>query len=467
MRKSVHFYKIDKIVFISIIAVLVIFVFSISMLYADEWGPYLGPVFPTEIEEEIDEDYTPDLVTRSKGRQLPLPAKKRNVRTVSQQTDFDDVLNSGTTIIPQQLLNEEPVADTTPIVPKTRNKKIPQPDEYPIFASAANNNDETLNEGEWIVDESNIQNWSTALPNTYNGTYNGIYNEYPNEYSSALENSYAGPMLLKPFGTGLLDNLTIFAGTTGFKGELNTGSNGNFGFTEGINWAGPVTPLQTISGQAGFRAVQSNINGTGNTNRNGRNQYFVTAGLFKRNLSFPIQGGAVLDWFQDDFYGKVSVQQIRYEISARTFSNTEYGLLGGFGVSKKGNDYLSNWKTSTGETYSYAVQSQNYYLLFLRKHFTSGGLAEFRCGLTEYGDTVLSGLGEFPLSDRFSLNGSFSTMIPKEGHGHGGWQRENWEIAAGITFYFRGGACSKPNNAHRSMFEIGGNGSFFNRLVRK
>ncbi|MDR2439198.1 MAG: hypothetical protein LBE12_07505 [Planctomycetaceae bacterium] len=465
MRKSISFYK-DKVIFISVIVVLVIFSFSISTLCAEEWGPYLGPVFPADVDEEIDGDYVPDSVIRSKGRQLPLPPPKRAVRTVSQQADFDTVLNSGATIIPPQLLNEEPVSETIPTVPKTRTKKIlPQPDNSLDLASIANtadNNYETLNEGEWIIDESDIQNWS-ALPNTYGGMYN--------EYSPVWENSYSGSMVLKPFGTGLLDNLTIFAGTTGFKGELNAGSNGNFGFTEGINWAGPVTPLRTVSGQLGFRAVQSNINGSinrdGNTSRNGRNQYFVTAGLFKRNLSFPLQGGAVLDWFQDDFYGTVRVQQIRYEISARTFSNTEYGLLGGMGVSKKGNSYLDNWTTSAGESSPLGVQAQKYYLLFLRKHFVSGGLAEFRCGLTEYGDTILAGLGEFPLSDRFSLNGSFSAMIPEEGHGIGGWQRENWEVSIGITFYFRGGACSKPNNAHRSMFEVGGNGSFFNRFIRK
>jgi hypothetical protein len=58
-------------------------------------------------------------------------------------------------------------------------------------------------------------------------------------------------------------------------------------------------------------------------------------------------------------------------------------------------------------------------------------------------------------------------MIPENGHGRGGWQRENWEISVGIIFYFRGGACSKPANAHRPMFDVGGNGSFFNRIVRK
>ncbi|MDR2754822.1 MAG: hypothetical protein LBC20_03865 [Planctomycetaceae bacterium] len=466
MRKSIRFYRIDKIIFISVIVVLVIVSFSISTLHAEEWGPYLGPVFPTDVDEEMD-DYTPDSVTRSKGRQLPTPTKKRAIRTVSQHDDFDKILNSGATIIPQQLLNEEPVSEAMPIVPKSRTKKIPHPDDSLNsldIADSTNNNYEPLNENEWIVDESNIQNWS-AIPNTYGGVYN--------DYSPVLENSYnyTEPMLLKPFGTGLLDNLTIFAGTTGFKGELNTGSNGNFGFTEGVNWATPVTPLHTISGQVGFRAVQSSINGSinelGNTNRHGRNQYFVTAGLFKRSLSFPLQGGAVLDWFQDDFYGKVRVQQIRYEISARTFSNTEYGLLGGLGVSKKGNNYLNNWKTPAGTLSPLTVQAQNYYLLFLRKHLASGGLAEFRCGLTEHGDTILAGLGEFPLSDRFSLNGSFSAMIPEQGHGYGGQQRENWEIAVGITFYFRGGACSKPNNAYRSMFEVGGNGTFFNRLIRK
>ncbi|MDR0609795.1 MAG: hypothetical protein LBG58_06775 [Planctomycetaceae bacterium] len=467
MRKSVGFYKRFKIELALAMMILAMLGVSISAssLYAEEWGPYLGPVFPTDVDEEemIDEDYAPDSMVRSSGksksRQLPLPAKKRSIRTVSQHADFDDMLNSGTTIIPQQLLNEEPVSETHPVVPKTRTKKSPLPDESPAFAPFVTNNNETLNEGEWIVNDSDIQNW-TALPNTYGGVYNS--------YAPALESGYAGMMMVKPFGTGLLDNVTFFGGTTGFKSEPNADSSGNFGFTEGINWSGPVTPLQTISGQAGFRAVQSNINGNSNTNRNGRNQYFVTAGLFKRDLSFPIQGGVVLDWYRDDFYGKVQSQQIRYEISARTFSNTEYGLLGGFGVSEKGNSYLDVWQNAAaGTSYSFALRSQQYYLLFIRKHFSSGGLGEFRCGLTDNGDTILAGLGEFPLSDRFSLNGSFSAMIPESGHGHGGWQRENWEISVGIIFYFRGGACSKPANAHRPMFDVGGNGSFFNRIVRK
>jgi hypothetical protein len=464
MRKSICFYKIGKIVLILVIVVLVTVKMTISNLRAEEWGPYLGPVFPTNVDEEmiIEDEYVSE-VTRSKGRQLPSPTKKRAVRTVSQQSDFNDILNSGATIIPQQLLNEEPVSETMPIVPKIRTKKTPQPDTSPIFAPFVANNsvtdtNETINEGEWIVDESEIQNWS-ALSNTYGEMYNN--------YAPALESGYTGTMMLKPFGTGLLDNVTFFAGTTGFKSELDINSNGNFGFTEGINWSSPVTPLQTISGQVGFRAVQSNINGNGMTNRNGRNQYFVTAGLFKRDLSFPVQGGAVLDWYQDDFYGKIHAQQIRYEISARTFSNTEYGFLGGFGVSKKGNNYLDQWKNLTGETYSVTVQAQKYYLLFLRKHLVSGGLVEFRCGLTDNGDTILSGLGEFPLNDRFSLNGGFSAMIPEEGHGNGGWQRESWELSVGITFYFRGGVSSKPTNAYRPMFDVGGNGSFFNRLVRK
>jgi hypothetical protein len=466
MRKSVGFCKMVKIVLVLVTVILAMLGLSISAsrLNADEWGPYLGPVFPTDVDEEIideEEEYAPDSIVRSKGRQLPLPAKKRAVRTVSQQSNFDEILNSGATIIPQQLLNEESVSETPlPVVPKTRTKKTPQPNTSPTLApSVVTNDNETFNNGEWIVDESEIQNWA-ALSNTYGGVYNN--------YAPALESGYTGAMMLKPFGTGLLDNVTFFAGTTGFKGEPDINSNGNFGFTEGINWSGPVTPLRTISGQAGFRAVQSNINGSGTTNRNSRNQYFVTAGLFKRDLSFPVQGGAVLDWYQDDFYDKVRVQQIRYEISARTFSNTEYGFLGGFGVSEKGNSYLNAWKNATaGTSYSFAVQAQKYYLLFLRKHFVSGGFAEFRCGLTDDGDTILAGLGEFPLSDRFSLNGSFSAMIPENGHGYGGWQRENWEISVGIVFYFRGGGCSKPTNAHRPMFDVGGNGSFFNRIVRK
>jgi hypothetical protein len=483
MKKLISFYPMGKIVVpfwrIVFLTLFTAF-FAVAATLRAENREYIGPVFPTESDfEEFEDGYRPNSLSPNRGKQLPLPTRKPYLSSALRQAGFDGVPSANETIIPQRLLVDDSDSESLPIpiIPKLSSKKKPQADSAnSMTLSPPLNTDIPLDEGEFIVDETNTANnnllaWSadsasneinnaTNIYNENNGEIygNGIYNEM----SPFSAGNYFGPAMIKPFGTGLLDNLTIFGGTTGFKGELDNGSNGNFGFSEGINWSGPATPQGTVSGQVGLRAVQSNINGNSHYGKDSRNQYFITAGLFKRELMFPIQGGAVIDLFQDDFYGKIRGQQIRYELSVRTFSNTEDGFIGGFGASKKGNAYLDLWK-GPGST----LQPQHHYLLFLRKHFASGGVAEFRAGMTAFGDTILVGLGEFPLSDRFSVHGGFTGSIPKEGHGYGGASRETWEISAGVTFYFRGGACSKPVNPCRPMFDVAGNNSFFNRIVKK
>jgi hypothetical protein len=279
---------------------------------------------------------------------------------------------------------------------------------------------------------------------------------------------------MKPFGSGILDNLTIFGAATGFKaGQLDRTFGDNFGFTEGLNWSAPVSVQYcTLSTQLGFRAVHSNINGNfanqiGIAEKNHRTQYFITAGLFKRTLTSPFQAGIAFDHFEDNMYGKITLTQLRVELSIRTFSNLEYGFIGGFGLESDSNsriNYRENLLNNTlANNYRYKIKSQKYYTLFARKYFGVGNLAEFRIGASEYGNVFMSASGEFPISDRVAVNGSMSTMIPG---GSGGWNRENWDLSVGIVIYFRGGAMTKTCNENRPMFDVAQNGSFLTRIIR-
>ncbi|MDR2642525.1 MAG: hypothetical protein LBC74_07005 [Planctomycetaceae bacterium] len=287
---------------------------------------------------------------------------------------------------------------------------------------------------------------------------------------------YCSPMMMKPFGAGILDNLTIFGGTTGFKaGQLDGNFGDNFGFTEGLNWSAPVSiQYCTLSTQLGFRAIHSNLKGSfaheiGIAEKNRRTQYFITAGIFKRSLTSPIQAGAVFDYFEDDFYNKINLTQIRFELSVRTFSNLEYGFIGGFGLESDSNakiDIRENYLRyrSQANGYQYKIKSQQYYTLFARKYFATGNLGEFRIGATEHGNVFLAANGEFPVNDRVALNGSFTTMIP---NGSNGWNRETWDLSIGLVIYFRGGAMTKICNENRPMFDVAQNGSFLTRITRK
>lgn len=457
---------------------------TVMTSFADDWGPQLIPPVPEQTDkedfmdsfmEDSREYRVPNRITADRlasSRPLPTGQSRRNARGPARPVAFDETLEPRESIIHQGFLEED--ATSTPIgIPKALTTNSPR---RPLKPQAVYETDEFE---EYYIDEYPVHGGMAGgrtlsggglgfLASTGGMEYSmdetgGLYDEM----SPALESCYVGPPMIKPFGTGPLDNLTFFAGTTGFKNEIDgAGGGGNFGFTEGFNWSGPVTPQCTVSGQLGFRAVQSNINGSPVVDKRSRNQYFVTAGFFKRDLSYPIQGGVVFDWFQDDFYGKVEINQVRCELSLRTFSNLEYGFQGGFGTNDKTNAYIRARENAYRGTVdvNYKIRSDNYYLAFLRKHWAGGGLAEFRLGASDHGDVILSGMGEFPLNDRFSVNGGFTGVIPKEGRSNGGWRRETWDLSVGVVFYFRGGATSKPCNPCRPMFDVAGNGSFMNRI---
>ncbi len=445
-----------------------------NAVFANDWGPSLGPSFPDEIgefEPAIDEfeavyeaqyemETVPDEVSRP-PRAKPLPSRQKPRRAA-----FHDGMEPSDIIVPQAFLEEKTAdreieAAAGPIPPTKKKKSTPT--RRPTIETTHGEESIPTSAGEFAFTD-------TAFADTMD---EGVISDMPygdglyNELSPAMTSSYLGPMMMKSFGTGMLDNLTFFGGVTGFRSEVDGDRSGNFGFSEGINWSGPATPQCTVSAQLGFRAVQSNINGSASTSsaKDSRYQYFVTAGLFKRDLSFPIQGGFVFDWMDDDFYGKVKVRQFRAELSARTFSNLEYGFLGGFGVTDKGSSFIDQREDPTGVLH-FGVEAQKYYLLFVRKHLAAGGVTELRGGLTDRGDTILSGVAELPLNDRLAVNGGFTLMIPERGHENNGYRTETWDVSVGFVFYFRGGACSKPSNPCRPMFSVADNSSFFNRLVR-
>lgn len=56
------------------------------------------------------------------------------------------------------------------------------------------------------------------------------------------EEEVVGPLwwVGHPRYRGMLRDLTVFGGVHGFKGPLDQGRNGNFGFHEGVNLGGPL-----------------------------------------------------------------------------------------------------------------------------------------------------------------------------------------------------------------------------------
>ena len=439
-------------------------------VHGEDWGPVLAA--PTIGIDAISDDYVPNrIVSRVAAKRLP--ANGRSAQGHGQPVGYDMPPSPPRgSVIPQNFLDEESIP--APIAPSKSPKKVPRPlidvDDEMTF-----HEDEILYEDDIVLPGARrrflvAEATSAATPTSWAETDDVVqeFDDVYEGYSPMMNYGYTTCPIVRPFGTGSMDNLTFFGGMAGFRNELDLPEKGNFGFMEGVNWAGPATPQQTVSAQVGFRAVQSNLYGSimneGLERRKSvRDQYFITAGFFKRDLGSPIQAGAVYDWGFDEFYGNITLQQVRVEASLRTFSNLEYGFQGAFGTTKERSRWIS--RLVNGDNNSY-YRAQNCYFLFGRKHFVSGGLGELRIGATDRGDVIVGGLGEFPINDRLSMSGGFSLLCPKEGNNRHGWRRETWEVSVGMIFYFRGGACSKPINPCRPMFDVAGNGSFFGRLHR-
>ena len=390
-------------------------------------GDYMGPVFPGDAA--IDADY-----------HEPPPLPKQNTllqRPKSKQVVFDD-LDPVSSIVPQSLLHDDEEFDL-PLAHVIRQRKMP---------AAVNRNNVFTAEGEIV---------QGTIPVMSDFSDDETIGDYPVE----MDGYFIGP-ICQTFGQGVLDNLLLFCETTAYKTELHNGS-GSFGLSEGLNWSTPVTPQGTITAQYGLRAVQGD-----NFSASVRSQCFMTAGIFKRLDFAPVQGGVAIDWLHDhSWLGSVDLRQMRCELSTRSFRGLEYGFMGGFDVFQdRPTTRQINWLARRRDLGRRgAIDVQDYYLLFIRKHLDSGGQLEFRCGATEQGDILVSALGEVAINDRLAVNGGISVLTPSEGPSRYGNYRESWSMSLGIVLYFRGGAVCRQTNLYRPMFDVAGNNSLFTRIV--
>ena len=129
-------------------------------------------------------------------------------------------------------------------------------------------------------------------------------------------------------------DLEVFGGVHGFKGPLDQGRNGNFGFHEGFNFGAPLG-IFDWGWQIGAEATQSNFSGDDAVDPRSadRNQFFVTGGFFKRARDWGFQWGVVYDWLHDDYYVKADMKQIRSDTSFLFPGGVhEIGYFGAYGM---------------------------------------------------------------------------------------------------------------------------------------
>lgn len=241
----------------------------------------------------------------------------------------------------------------------------------------------------------------------------------------------------------------LFAGVHGFKNPLDGNRDGgNFGFQEGFNLGGKMAwlPWPGLGYQFGYQATQSQLSGDSNSGTNGaHSQHFATIGLFERN-PMGLQWGVVWDFLHDERQGANDYGQVRGEIGFKNCTSREFGFM--FAVNSNKNQIDDS---------NYRVADQ--FLFYYRLYGHQGGDLRAYAGLSDDGNGIFGSEFQLPLNDRWSLQGNWRYLIPKEGENGSGADEEAWNLGMNLVWHYGCRAKSWNSRPYRPMFNVADNGS--------
>lgn len=246
-----------------------------------------------------------------------------------------------------------------------------------------------------------------------------------------------------------------FFGVDAFKGISDDALNSNFGAVAGLNSAIGAFGLADygIGWQLGMSYGVYDWNGGNLVNpRDNQQQMFVTTGFFRKaagdqRLSF----GIVYDWMINDNWGVFGVNptmgQWRGQIEWAVSGSNAFGLYGCI-------DDLFSVQNVQGQV-TVRNQSLTQVNLFWHHKFVSGADSWLWVGAPEnvrlgqpgsLGDFIVGANIQVPISERLALYGNAQYMHPSAAVGPNAAIEEDWNIGAGIVWYFGGHARSDKIN---------------------
>lgn len=253
----------------------------------------------------------------------------------------------------------------------------------------------------------------------------------------------------------LFKEASVFAGTQGFKGPLDLGVNGNFGFNEGFNLGGALVPFPKygLGYQVGARWAQSDLSGNvfGSA---AREQVFLTAGVFHRAYrGCGFQWGLAFDWATDNYYTKATYSQVRMETSWLFPRGHEFGFMGVFGAQS---DQVTF--TVLGiNVVNQQIKPTDQYNFFYRYTTRYGGQGRFWGGWTGQNLTIFGSDFRVPMSNRTDLIGGFNYIMPPSGQNGNGTAAESWGLSMNIVWYFGRPREGIHNTPFRPLFQTADN----------
>lgn len=244
--------------------------------------------------------------------------------------------------------------------------------------------------------------------------------------------------------------VSVFGGVQGFKGPYDRDrDSGNFGFNEGIN-IGAKVPYALLGYQFGYRAAESQLNGDKDTGiKDSFLQEFVTAGIFHRSAE-GLQFGVVWDGLMDERAPSENFDQVRSEISIRSFGCHEFGFDATIGLNQHGIDDVDS-----GDKLIYQASDQ--YTFFYRLHGPKGGEGRVYAGFNNDSDGILGSDMLIPITDCFSVQSNFSYLIPNAKNGTEGATQEAWNIGLGVVWQWDHQARRCFDNSYRPLFNVADN----------
>ena len=273
------------------------------------------------------------------------------------------------------------------------------------------------------------------------------------------------------------DNLSINFGAHGFKGPLNAGFDGSFGFHEGFN-LGAALPGSNlgIGWQIGLQGVHSNMPGQGLISDSDRSQLFFTWGFYRR-VDCGLQGGFVFDHMRDHFIGNTSLDQVRGEISWVTHSRSEFGIF--FNASNEQAPLLLDDDFDV----DIFVDGTDMAAFFYRRHFGACNESWGRVfvGGTEERGSVLAAFPQLDddedpnssflfgadmhvaLSDCWALETGFTWLAASSDDRRGAFE-ESWNVGFNLIWMPRGHCCGTTRGYYRPLFNVADNGSFLTHI---
>ena len=258
----------------------------------------------------------------------------------------------------------------------------------------------------------------------------------------------------------LFRDLSVFGGVDGFKGPLDSGTNGNFGMNEGLNYAGPLGDPWGCGYQIGANFVQSDFSGAPGVtvddvglSANYRRQVFATAGIFRRAECGEIQWGVAFDYLNDNYYQRGDFKQLRSEIGYVVNECWEIGYFGAYSVGDT-------------QVVDVTVNTTNMFALYVRHNFENGGNGRIWGGATDYGDGLLGADLWIPLGGGFALENRATYVIPKQGVSETGQREESWGLVMQLVWYPGQSANCQARNVYRPLFGVADNTSMIERLAR-